>query len=276
MRWLVQGAIHAMFAEYDAAVSAFGDAKKRGLEPRGALFTTRLSHAAHLITNAHYRAATNLLKQLRAPLNHPHRAVRDALLALTYLNLQTRFERIPALLERVRKSAPSNDWGLALFRRDIALISGYTHYRLGNDQLAQQQLEIHRKKAPTDVRGKRLLAQVLEQLAERDYVAHRFASAAHRIRRALALTPGSKRLIHNLACVRYSRGEHVEASRVFAKLHAEGAVAEATLNLALYMDDVMGLSGRASSLYKNYLKQGGIASEVARRRIRRKERIFGK
>ena len=85
-----------------------------------------------------------------------------------------------------------------------------------------------------------------------------------------------KRLKHNLVCVRYSRGEHVEAFRVFTALHKDGGIPEATLNLGLYLDDVMGQSSRALSLYQNYLEHGGIASEVARRRIRRKERIFGR
>ena len=276
LRWLVQGAIHAIFGEYDPAISAFAEAKKRGLEQGEALYAIQLSHAAHLISKAHYRAAANLLKRLRAPINPKHEPVRAALLAITYLNMQVGFEQIPALLKRVRRNLSNSHWGLKLFNRDIELIAGYTHYRLGNEQKAQKHLELHLKKHSTDNRGKRLLASVLGELAERDYVAHRYAIAAHRIRLALHLMPNVKRLKHNLACVRYSRGEHVEASRVFSALREDREIPEAALNLGLYLDDVMGQGNRALSLYQEYLKHGGIASEVARRRIRRKERIFGR
>ena len=273
LRWLVQAAVHGAFGEFDAAIAAFKEAKDRGVDAGPAVAMARLDRAASLLGRGQAAAAASELRRMGGQLDPPEARVRAALLALALLTLDSGHAEAPELLAAVASGPAPQGWGIEAIHRDADLLSGYVRYRLGQGERALEALERHVAAEPDDRVGRRLLAVVLADLAERDHAARRYAAAAKKAERALGLTDEDSRLRHNLACIRYGQGEHAEAAATFRAL-LDG-VPEARLNLALYLDDVAGRGSEALAHYRRYVAANGLAAEVARRRIERKERIFG-
>ncbi len=274
LRWLVQGAIHGHFGEFDAAVDAFVRAKELGADPGPALTSARLDRAADLLRKGRVEAALGGLERIDARLVPELERVRAGLTIAGLLARRGNDAAIGPLLDRLTSGPTPKGWGLESLARDRRLLRGYVDYRQGRERQAVERLEAHAKAHPDDARAKRLAAVVLSELAEREYAARRWHEAELLVERALAHWD-DPRLVHNLACVRYSKGDHDRAAKAFERLNDDGAVAEAALNLGLYLDDVKGAVGRPVALYRKYLRQGSLATEIARRRIARKERIFG-
>jgi len=276
MRWLVQGAIHGHFGEFDAAISALRQARAAGTDPEPALSLVRLDRAAAMLKAGKIERGSAALRQLGPRLQPAHARARAGMMAAALLEQQKGMAEVPRLLAELSAGPVLEGWGLEALRKDANLVAGYVYYRLGNERAAREQLTRYVEQFPTEPRGRRLLAVVLQDMAERDHTARRFGKAEELARRAVQLAGSDPRLRHNLACVLYSRGAHESASKTFRTLQAQGTVPEAALNLALYLDDVAGRRAQSLKLYRSYLEKGGIAAEVARRRIERKERIFGK
>ena len=276
MRFVVQGALHGHFGEYDAAIAAFEHARENGWDAGAALHLARLDRAAALIRRGRTARAVSELQALTEQLAPALARVRAGLLAAALLAADTELERIEGLLSVVAAGPVEAGWGLRRLRRDADLLIGYARYRLGSLRKARIHLQAHLERHADDPRGRRLLASVLQDLAESDYSGRRYQDAEALARRAAELAPTDEHATHNLACVLYSRGDHVDAVRRFRMLRGTAGLPEATLNLALYLDDVEGKSQAALPLYRDYLSRPGIAHEIARRRVERKERIFGR
>jgi tetratricopeptide (TPR) repeat protein len=275
LRWLVQGAIHGHFGEYDAAISSFEQARSNGADPGPALALARLDRAAALIRRGRIERALSELRTLGPNLGPNEARVQAGLLSAAMLAQDTGFDELPRLIAVLVAGPAPAGWALDRLYRDADLILGYAQYRQGNERTALEHLERHYANNNNDARVAPLLSTLLIDLAERDHHARRYASAELRLNRAIALTPDNPRAVHNLACVQYNRGNREEAATRFQALREGSHIAEATLNLGLYIDEVKNRGTEAMDLYREYLSLGGIAREVARRRIERKERIFG-
>jgi len=275
LRWLVQGAIHAHFKEFEAAIAAFEQAADRNANPGALLTLTRLDRAANLLKRRRSAAAIRLLEGLRTGLTKNQKRVRNALLVLAYLKTQRSLRKVPGLMASVSSGPIPQGWGVEAMHRDANLILGYAYYRLGREKQALKTLEAFTAKRKNNEWGRRLLAHVLKDLAERDYVARRYKGAEKKLTRAISLAGETPRLRQNLACILYSRGEYPAAARVFEELYERATVPETILNYGLYLDDVKRDGNQARKLFQKYLNLGGVASSLAKQRLQRKERIFG-
>ncbi|MFT7621402.1 MAG: tetratricopeptide (TPR) repeat protein [Myxococcota bacterium] len=273
MRWLVQGAIHGHFGEFEAAIGAFERAAENGADAGDALTAARLDRAAELLQRKQAPAALAALKRIGSSLDQGLGRIATGIALVAQLELRGDLTPVGALLDRFLTGPIPSGWGLETLARDARLLRGYLAYRAGDERKAVTHLEAYRKAQPDDERGSRLLAAALTELAEREHASRRWSEAEQLAQRAREVF-SSPRLEHNLACVQYSRGDHQGAARVFERLETDGAVSEATLNLALFLDDVKGAVERPLDLYRSYVARQGIAAEIARRRIVRKERIF--
>lgn len=275
LRWLVQGAVHGRFGEFDAAIAAFQRAAEQGIDTTVATGFARLDKAAAQLRDGRVLDALDELRRPATQVDPEQARIAAALTVVGLLRLDRDFAAIERLLPLVEAGGIPLGWGLERLTGDVGLLRGYVRYRRGDETGALAALESWRAEHPDDPRGHRLMAVLLTDLAERDHSARRFRRAEARARRAARLRPGDPLVRHNLACILYGMGNHEEASRLFAQLADDGSVPEATINLALYYDDVAGRSEEATPLYRRYLKSKGLASELARRRLARKERIFG-
>ncbi|MFT5430154.1 MAG: tetratricopeptide (TPR) repeat protein [Myxococcota bacterium] len=275
LRWLVQGVVHGRFGEYDAAIAAFERAAEQGLDAAAALGFARLDKAAALLAAGRIPDALNSLNALRPQLAPEQARLQAALTIVGLLQQDRDFVAIERLLPIIGGGKIPKGWGLERLGADLDLLSGYVKYRTGDEIGALAALESHTRVHPDDPRGRRLMAVLLGDLAERDHSARRFQRAQARAARAVEFSSDDGRLQHNLGCVLYAMGKHVEAAKIFKTLSTANNVPEATLNLALYYDDVANRGAEAVALYQTYVAGPGLATELARRRLARKERIFG-
>ena len=274
MRLLTEGGIHGAFREYDAAIAAFKRAAELGIDPGQALTHALFDRAAALLSKGEAARAVVELEKLPQQLAPVEARVRAGLMAIGKLTLDQDHRGVLRLMGLLAAGRVPRGWGLRRLQADKELVYGYLRYRLGESQKATTHLESHVKRFVDDVRGRRVLAVVLAEAAERDHSGRRYAEAAEKAARAAELDPVDPLFRHNLAVVWYTRGEHRRAAEVFRRLR--GSIPEATLNLALYLDDVERKGPEALEAYREYVRSGRPAAELARRRIARKERIGGK
>jgi len=275
LRWLVQGAVHSHFGEYDAAINALQQAASHGLNTGDTLSRVRLDRAVSLMEKKRVQAALTDLRSMELDSRASLEPVRMALMAVAHLRLGHGYNEANRLLERLRRHPNASGWGVSELLADVDLLLGYVRYRLGEEKAALKAIDRHLATSRKDAQSRRIVVAILDGLAERDHAARRFGKAAKKARRALRYAPRNARIQHNEACIQYGRGEYKKAAKVFRLLMAKKNVPEAPLNLALYLDDVAGKGGDAALLYREYIESGGTAREIARRRIERKERIFG-
>lgn len=275
MRLMVQGAIHGHFGEYDEAIAAFKNALAEGIDPGPALVLARLDRIAALMARGRLPRALAELQQLSPQLAPTEARVRAGLLAVALMATRRGWKRIPSLLAVLNAGPVPAGWGLRRLKADRNLALGYIAYRVGREKRAVKLLRKHLSKAPEDKRGRKLLSLVLLDRAERAHASRRYKRAAALVTESLELTGGDDIARHNLAVVQYSRGDHKSAAKTFERLRKAATVPEATLNMALYLDDVAGKGTRALQLYREYVRTGRPASGVAQRRIERKERLYG-
>jgi len=274
MRHLIQGAIHGALGEFDAAARAFLRARQAGIDPGRVLVRTRLDRAAQLLQEGRFKDGLGALAALPVELPPEEAGIRMGLEVAGRLSTGQRLSQLPGLLDHLPAQAMAG-YGLRRLIQDADLIRGYVRYRLGNAQAARAALERHLRHHAGDPRATSLLVAVLADLAETAHANRRYKVAAALLKEAQRWAPKDSRIQHNLAVVRYSGGAHVAASKTFLRLAAKGRIAEAELNLGLYLDDVVHDGAGALARYRHYVGRAGIAAEVARSRIARKERIFG-
>ena len=275
LRWLVQGAVHGHFHEYDAAIAALQQARVHGIEVGDALTMARLDRAVILLRRKRTQAALVELQRMKPETRSAYEHIRVSLLAYAHLVADHGYGTALKLLKSVTKHSAVNRWGVELFLADVHLLIGYVRYRLGNERAAVPAFKRHLSKKPRDAMARRLMATALDSLAERDHAGRRFSKAGVREREAAKYAPHDARIRHNVACIQYGRGEYKEAASVFRALQNHADVPEAPLNLALFLDDIAGKGAEAIALYRRYIESDGTAREIARRRLERKERILG-
>jgi tetratricopeptide (TPR) repeat protein len=277
LRWIVQAAIHSNAGEYNAAVEALKQARKHGAMVSQALIVARLAQVSGWLRSDRTDTAIRELTRIGRLRNNRLESLRSALLGLGLIRKERDFQRIIRLLNKVAQTSPPTGWGIDKLVTDVPILIGYAHYRLGHPRRALKHLQTFLTRHPKSDSGRKLTASILQNMAERDHAARRYYQAARAIRQAQRLTPEDSRIRHNEACVRYSMGEHRAAAQVFRSLHETrtAGVTNATLNLALYLDDVAGQGSKAVPFYRQYLKSNGTAKDIARKRLRRKEAIFG-
>ena len=275
MRWLVQGALHGHFGENAAAVAAFQQAGANGVEPGDALHVARLDVAAGQLKKGRIQHALASLVALRSRLSPQLERVRAGLEVAALLARGTDLKPVGQLMAVLTSGPVERGWGLRGLVSDAGLIAGYVAFQSGELVTAEAALSAWSEDNPSETRARQLMAVVLTRLAGRDHGARRFVRASSLMARAVALTDDPT-VHHNAAVVRYSRGDHPGAAKQFRRLAATGAVVTATLNLGLYLDDIVGVGGEAAREYRRYLAAGGrVGAEIARRRLSRKERILG-
>jgi tetratricopeptide (TPR) repeat protein len=274
LRWAVQAAIHAHFGEYSAARIAFEEARNAGMELGSATALLELDQVADWIARGDIERSLNYVEKLGGSLAPELLRVRAGLVACALLKQEEQLARIPALMKTIISGPVPNGFGLEKLIRDSYLISGWAHYRRGNDKQAEKDLRRHLKKRPNDGRTKRILATLLAERAEVAYARGQNATAEKLITEAIALAGTDPQLAHN-AAVATHRKNITRTGETFRRLHEKSAVPEATLNLGLYLEDVRGSLNAAVPLYRQYLKLNGLAAEVARNRLSRRKRIFG-
>ena len=275
LRWLVQGAVHGHFHEYDAAIAALQQARVHGIEVGDALTMARLDRAVNLLRRKRTQAALVELQRMKSETRSAYEHIRVSLLAYAHLVADHGYGTALNLLKSITRHSAANRWGVESFLADVQLLIGYVRYRLGNERDAVPALKRHLSKKPRDAMARRLMAVTLDSLAERDHAARRFSTAGVREREAAKYAPNDARIRHNVACIQYGRGEYKEAASVFRSLQNHATVPEAPLNLALFLDDIAGKGAEAVALYRRYIESEGTAREIARRRLKRKERILG-
>lgn len=275
MRYLLQGALHGRAGEYQAAAAAFRQAQANGTEPGRALALARLDSAAELIGRGETARAITRLEAMGPRLMPAEARIRAGLMVAALLPHDAQLKAVGEHLAVLEAGPVAAGWGLETLKKDAALLRGYVAYRLGREEEAQKQLSAHLQANPDNLRTRRLLAVVLTDRAEHAHSARAYAKAETLVLRARELAPADAHMAHNQACVLYSRGDHERAAAVFQQQHHTGAIAEAGLNLGLYLDDVKHRQNESMALYREYIQREGIASSIARKRVERKERIFG-
>jgi Tfp pilus assembly protein PilF len=275
LRWLVQGAVHGHFQEFDAAIAAVQQARVHGIEVGDALTMARSDKAVDLLQRKRTQAALVELQRMKPETRSAYEHIRVSLLAYAHLVADHGYGKALKLLKSITKHSAANRWGVESFLADVHLLIGYVRYRLGNERDAVPSLKRHLSKKPRDAMARRLMAATLDSLAERDHAARRFSKADVMEREAAKYAPNNARIRHNVACIQYGRGEYKEAATVFRALKNHADVPEAPLNLALFLDDIAGKGAEAVALYRSYIQSDGSAREIARRRLERKERILG-
>ncbi len=275
LRWLVQAAVHGHYQEFDAAINALEQAKMLGFNTGDIMARIRLDRAVSWIANGRIKTALASLRALELNTASPLETVRMALIVVANLRLGHGYGEARRFLERLRRTSPTTGWGVAPLLDDVDLLLGYVRYRLGEEKKALEAIDRHLATHRKDSQSRRIAAAILDGLAERDHAARRFDEAAATAKRALRYAPKNTRIQHNQACIQYGRGEYKKAARVFRLLMTKKQVPEAPLNLALYLDDVADKGEEAAELYRKYIESGGTSREIARRRLARKERIFG-
>lgn len=108
---------------------------------------------------------------------------------------------------------------------------------------------------------------------ERAYGSGNMRAAEKAFKSALALTPDSPTLQHNLACVAYRGKKTADAVATWKKL--EGTVPQATLNLGIDAQERRRDMGEAVDSYRRYLAAGGPRAAAVREWKDRLQMIYG-
>lgn len=274
LRWLVQGALHAGFGEWDAALQAFATAADEGLDTTRATAEVQLDKATALFTQSRAQDALALLGSLSGLLSPEQARARAGLEVLCRLTLGVGLERVDGLLSSLEAGVPEGR-GLRRLVDDADLFRGYAQYRLGNTAGARERLERFVSVRPDDARARRVLVAALLDDAEEAYAERRLDVARTRVQRAAQLAPDDARVRHAGACLDYAAGKREEAARVFEDLELTNSPPEAVLNLGLYLADVRHDPAGAAARFRAYLDSRGTAQSVAKRRLEQHERVFG-
>jgi tetratricopeptide (TPR) repeat protein len=109
--------------------------------------------------------------------------------------------------------------------------------------------------------------------AERAYASGNMRVAEKALKSALALSPDSAALQHNLACVTYRQKKAGDAVATWKKL--EGTVPQATLNLGIDAQERRNNVGEAVDAYRRYLAAGGPRATAVREWKDRLQMLYG-
>ena len=109
--------------------------------------------------------------------------------------------------------------------------------------------------------------------AERAYASGNMRAAEKALKSALALSPDSAALQHNMACVVYRQKKPADAVATWKKL--EGTVPQATLNLGIDAQERRNSVGEAVDAYRRYLAVGGSRSATVREWKDRLQMLYG-
>ncbi|WNG46469.1 tetratricopeptide repeat protein [Archangium minus] len=109
--------------------------------------------------------------------------------------------------------------------------------------------------------------------AERAYASGNMKAAEKAFKAALALSPDSAALQHNLACVAYRGKKAADAVSIWRKL--EGTVPQATLNLGIDAQERRREMGEAVDAYRRYLAAGGPRAAAVREWKERLQMLYG-
>ncbi len=273
LRWLVQGALHAGYGEYDAALQAFGAAADGGLDTARAAADVALDKATATLQAGRAADAIALLDSL-GPLSPEQARARAGLLAVARLQSGVGLERVDGLLGSLDVGVPEGR-GLRRLVEDAPLYRAYVAYRMGDHAGAVERFERLLAVRPDEQRARRLLVAALLEDAEEAYADRRLDVARVRVERAVALSPDDARVRHAQACLAYGSGRHEEAAKVFEDLALASAPAEAVLNFGLYLADIRRDPAGASARFRTYLDGTGVARAIARKRLEQYERVFG-
>ncbi|WP_309895742.1 tetratricopeptide repeat protein [Archangium sp.] len=118
-----------------------------------------------------------------------------------------------------------------------------------------------------------LTSALYRREAERAYASGNMRVAEKALKSALALSPDSAALQHNLACVAYRQKKAGDAVATWKKL--EGTVPQATLNLGIDAQERRNNVGEAVDAYRRYLAAGGPRATAVREWKDRLQMLYG-
>ncbi|MEC8022456.1 MAG: tetratricopeptide repeat protein, partial [Myxococcota bacterium] len=274
LRWMIQGAVHTYLGEFTAARIAFIEAKENGVDLGSALTVLELEQAADWLGKGKLDRALDLVVRIPQNIAPELQRVRAGLFACALLQTGKSLKRVPSLLQTMRTGPLPDGFGLERLARDTHLVTGWALYRYGRDEDAEKHLRLHLEGKPKDPVARRLMATVLSDRAERLYARRKYVHAERALDEAQGYVGENPRLTHNMAVIRHHNNMK-SSSSVFQTLSRSDVVPEATLNWGLYLEDVSKRLNTAASLYRRYLKTPGIAAEIARNRLSRRQRVFG-